>query len=435
MLQARLELSERRACRVTSQHRSTQRRVAARDRGDDALRTELHAFSRGHPRWGYRRAWATLREEGWTVNCKRVQRLWREEGLRVPAKRRKRQRLGHSAVPAARLRAERPNHVWALDFQFDQTADGRVLKLLNSVDEHTREALAIVAARSITADATASSTVYARRARASPRSLRRSAVRKAQGRAPPSPSRSAPCSPARRSSARATARPGRGCAWPACAPSKGRVLRLMRAAGLLAPTRVGRRRGPQNHDGTITTDRPDELWGTDATACLTTREGNTTVFIAVDHCTQECVGIHAARPGTRFETLEPLRQGLRAHHGGYGPGVAAGLSLRPDSWMDRMMRSTASAPFCSTSGVRTACATTGAAARRVSRDRPGARRSGSGLVPHVTRPRSRSTLFGRKRRAYLRRTYAVDLGGPGRLTCHTIAFRTNSRGLTWTSSP
>ncbi len=96
------------------------------------------------------------RDEGWTVNRKRVQRLWREEGLRVPAKRRKRQRLGHSAVPAARLRAERPNHVWALDFQFDQTADGRILKLLNSVDEHTREALAVVAARSITAAATAS---------------------------------------------------------------------------------------------------------------------------------------------------------------------------------------------------------------------------------------------------------------------------------------
>ena len=155
MLQDRLGLSERRACRVTGQHRSTQRRPPARGRGDDALRTELHAFSRGHPRWGYRRAWATLREEGWGVNRKRVQRLWREEGLRVPAKRRKRQRLGDSAVPAARLRAERPNHVWALDFQFDQTADGRVLKLLNIVDEHTREALAIVAARRINADATA----------------------------------------------------------------------------------------------------------------------------------------------------------------------------------------------------------------------------------------------------------------------------------------
>ena len=90
------------------------------------------------------------------MNRKRVQRLWREEGLRVPLKRRKRQRLGDSAVqPARRLRAERPNHVWALDFQFDQTADGRVLKLLNIVDEHTREALAVVAARRINADATA----------------------------------------------------------------------------------------------------------------------------------------------------------------------------------------------------------------------------------------------------------------------------------------
>ena len=89
------------------------------------------------------------------MNRKRVQRLWREGGLRVPLKRRKRQRLGDSAVPAGRLRAERPNHVWALDFQSDQTADGRVLKLLNIVDEHTREALAIVAARRINADATA----------------------------------------------------------------------------------------------------------------------------------------------------------------------------------------------------------------------------------------------------------------------------------------
>ena len=70
MLQDRLVLSERRACRVTGQHRSTQRRLPARGRGDDALRRELHAFSRGHPRWGYRRAWATLREEGWSVNRK-----------------------------------------------------------------------------------------------------------------------------------------------------------------------------------------------------------------------------------------------------------------------------------------------------------------------------------------------------------------------------
>jgi len=79
-------------------------------------------------------------------------RLWREEGLRVPQRRRKRRRLGESTVPAQRLRAERPNQVWAFDFQFDQTADGRVLKLLNVVDEHTRESLEMLVARSIDAD-------------------------------------------------------------------------------------------------------------------------------------------------------------------------------------------------------------------------------------------------------------------------------------------
>ena len=223
MLQDRLELSERRACRVTGQHRSTQRRLPARGRGDDALRTELHAFSRGHPRWGYRRAWATLREEGWGVNRKRVQRLWREEGLRVPVKRRKRQRLGDSAVPAVRLRAERPNHVWALDFQFDQTADGRVLKLLNIVDEHTREALAIVAARSITADATAGtldgSSPGAERRRGTSVAIMDPSSRPtpcATGAGSPAPP-AATSSPARRGKTHSSSRSTAGCAtssWP-----------------------------------------------------------------------------------------------------------------------------------------------------------------------------------------------------------------------------
>jgi putative transposase len=88
------------------------------------------------------------------LNRKRVQRLWREEGLRVPQRRRKRQRLGESTLPAERLRAKRPDHVWAFDFQFDQTADGHILKLLHVVDEFTREALAIRCARRIDADAT-----------------------------------------------------------------------------------------------------------------------------------------------------------------------------------------------------------------------------------------------------------------------------------------
>ena len=88
------------------------------------------------------------------MNRKAVQRLWREEGLGVPSRRRKRQRLGTSTTPADRLAAEHPNHVWALDYQFDQTEDGRRLKLLNVVDEHTREALTITVERRIDADAT-----------------------------------------------------------------------------------------------------------------------------------------------------------------------------------------------------------------------------------------------------------------------------------------
>jgi putative transposase len=154
MLQDRLGLSERRACRIVGQHRSTHRRAGLRAGDDNALRARLREISRERPRWGYRRAHALLLEEGWALNRKRVQRLWREEGLRVPRRRRKRQRLGDSTVPALRLRAERPDHVWALDYQFDQTADGRILKQLHVVDEFTREALAMECRRRIDADAT-----------------------------------------------------------------------------------------------------------------------------------------------------------------------------------------------------------------------------------------------------------------------------------------
>jgi putative transposase len=152
MLVDRLEVSERRACQITGQHRSTQRRSDPRVGQDEDLRKLLREISRRHPRWGYRRAWGHLREAGHAVNRKRIQRLWREEGLRVPARKRKRQRLGTSTAPEARLRATRPDEVWALDFQFDATTDGRVLKLLHVVDEHTREALAIEVARRIDAD-------------------------------------------------------------------------------------------------------------------------------------------------------------------------------------------------------------------------------------------------------------------------------------------
>jgi putative transposase len=154
MLIDRKGLSERRACEIVGQHRSTQRREPCVAADDAALRARLRRFSKDRPRWGYRRAHQQLREEGWAVNRKRVQRLWREEGLRVPARRRKRQRLGDSTVPAVRLRAQRPDHVWALDFQFDQTADGRILKLLHVVDEFTREALEIRCERRIDSDHT-----------------------------------------------------------------------------------------------------------------------------------------------------------------------------------------------------------------------------------------------------------------------------------------
>lgn len=109
-----------------------------------------------------------------------------------------------------------------------------------------------------------------------------------------------------------------------------RVLRVMREHGLLAPTREGRRRGPYVHDGVLVTERPDQMWGTDATMGYTRREGWAWVFIAVDHCTGECVGIHAAKPGTRFEALEPIHQGVRSYLGEVSENVAAGLAVRHD---------------------------------------------------------------------------------------------------------
>jgi putative transposase len=111
--------------------------------------------------------------------------------------------------------------------------------------------------------------------------------------------------------------------------SRRRVLRLMRAHGLLAPSRVGRPHGPKAHDGTIRTARVDAMWGTDLTSTLT-GEGQAAIFVTVDHCSTECIGIHAARRATRFEALEPIRQGVRAGFGAFAEGIAAGLALRHD---------------------------------------------------------------------------------------------------------
>jgi putative transposase len=145
-------VSERRACQVTGQHRTTHRRPSRVLAPEEALRKELRAISSRRPRFGYRRAWALLRQEGWVVNRKRVQRLWRDEGLRVPSRGMKRHRLGAGTVPAERLRAERPNQVWAMDFLFDATSDGRPLKFLAMCDEFTRENIGRKVGRSITAD-------------------------------------------------------------------------------------------------------------------------------------------------------------------------------------------------------------------------------------------------------------------------------------------
>lgn len=108
-----------------------------------------------------------------------------------------------------------------------------------------------------------------------------------------------------------------------------RVLRLMRENDLLAPTRVGSARGPRAHDGTIIPETVDTMWGTDLTTTFT-GEGQAAVFIAVDHCSAECIGIHAHARATRFEALEPIRQGVRRHFGGFAAAVARGLRLRHD---------------------------------------------------------------------------------------------------------
>ena len=109
-----------------------------------------------------------------------------------------------------------------------------------------------------------------------------------------------------------------------------RVLRLMREADLLAPARQPAPVVAHPHEGTIVTDQPNVMWGTDATAAVTLVEGPATIFAAIDHCTAECVGIHAARHGDRFEALEPVRQGVRAHFGPLAPAIAAGLAIRHD---------------------------------------------------------------------------------------------------------
>ena len=145
-----LNVSERRACKVLGQPRSSQRRRPARAEQDQLLVQRMKELSEQNPRYGYRRVWASLRREGWQVNRKRVQRLWQQAGLRIVAKQTRRRRMGSGESSCAVRRADQPNQVWSYDFLMDRTEDGRQLKLLPVVDEYTRECLSIEVERSVT---------------------------------------------------------------------------------------------------------------------------------------------------------------------------------------------------------------------------------------------------------------------------------------------
>ena len=145
---AALAVSERFACRVLGQHRSTQRKAPVVPDDEAALREEMITLAKLYGRYGYRRITA-LQAAGWVVNHKRVERLWRQEGLKVPPRQPKRGRLWLNDGSCIRLRPERPNHVWADDFVEERTRDGRKFRLLCVVDEFTRECLAIRVARKL----------------------------------------------------------------------------------------------------------------------------------------------------------------------------------------------------------------------------------------------------------------------------------------------
>jgi len=144
-------VSQRRACGVLGQPRSSQRYRPARRDDEGKLTGRMLELARQHPRYGYRRVWAVLRQERWRVNRKRVYRLWKKEGLKVPQKKRKRRRLGTSGNGIVRHRATRKDHVWAWDFIHDRDERGRPLKWLSLIDEYTRECLALEVERSMTA--------------------------------------------------------------------------------------------------------------------------------------------------------------------------------------------------------------------------------------------------------------------------------------------
>ena len=146
-----MNVSERRACKVIGQPRMTQRYKTKHPNKDKALTAEIKKLATRYKRYGYRMITAKLRQANWIVNHKRVQRIWRIEGLQVPYRRKFKKAKGSSDNSCAVKKAQWPNHVWTYDFMIDQTENGRRLKLLTVMDEFTRESLAIKVDRSIRA--------------------------------------------------------------------------------------------------------------------------------------------------------------------------------------------------------------------------------------------------------------------------------------------
>ena len=141
--QEMFQVSERRVCRALEQPRSTQKYVGRKPNDEETLTLRLVELASQYGRYGYRRITALLQHEGWRVNHKRVERLWRQEGLKVPAKQPKRGRLWLKDGSCLRLKPEFPGHVWSYDFVLERTQDGRAFRILNIIDEYTRECLAV----------------------------------------------------------------------------------------------------------------------------------------------------------------------------------------------------------------------------------------------------------------------------------------------------
>ena len=145
-----LAVSERRACTVLGQARKTQRRISSTTDEEASLVARTIELATRYGRYGYRRITAMLRQEGWLVNLKRVERIWRMEGLKVPQKHPKRSRLWLNDGSCISLRPEHKDHVWSYDFVMARTYDGRAFRILNIIDEYTRECLVMLVRRRIT---------------------------------------------------------------------------------------------------------------------------------------------------------------------------------------------------------------------------------------------------------------------------------------------